>query len=248
MIDIAMPVCNRGRITEIVIRELRIRTTTPHRLIVLNNGSDKETSDMLLELKREGLIDSLGFSPTNGGIHYAHNGLLAKVKSSLYVSTDNDLFPAVPDESGDWLARLVDLIGNNQEYAAIACRPHVLIGEGGNLFDGSPEIKERAHVGAHLRIMRTDLVRESGGWSKEIRASRNNEEKWICGALKKLGHKVGYARDIRCIHLFGESDLGEDSWGYKASMKPEDHGHREIWPPAHHFSWDRMGIDWYTCR
>jgi hypothetical protein len=140
---------------------------------------------------------------------------------------------------------LIQLAEDNPEYGAIACRPHILIGEKRDMFDDAPPVRERGHVGAHLRIMKTDLVREVGGWSKEKRPSRNNEERWICGRIRKAGYKVGYSRDVRVIHLFGNTELGEDDWGYPEGS---EHGHRAVWPPVVRFAWDKQGIDWETCK
>ena len=246
MIDICMLTCNRARITKIAIEELNWRTTTEHRLVVVDNGSTDGTPDMLADLYGDGLIDELALLPDNTGVHWGHNTLLEMVRSELYVSTDNDLVPQSPIIGGDWLALLVDLMALNPDYAAIACRPHVMIGDGRDMFDGSPPIKERGHIGAHLRLMNTAAVREAGGWAKEKRPSRNHEEKWICGRLRKAGYKVGYSRDVRAIHFFGDNELGEDDWGYTEGTYHE--GHRDVWPPVNNYSWERMGIDWETCQ
>jgi len=249
MIDIAMLTCDRARITELAITELHRRTTMPHRLIVLDNGSTDGTPDLLFDLvynqPEPDRIDWIEFAPENNGVHWGHNTLLEMVKTDLYISTDNDLVPSVPVNGKDWLQRLVDLMDEHPDYAAIACRPHTLPGQHGNLFDDSPPVRDMGHVGAHLRLMRTEAVRAVGGWRKHQNPGRNDEEKWICGQLRKAGWKVGYARDVRCIHLWGEPELGEDSWGYKEGS---DHGHRAIWPPPHVFNWDRQGVDWETCK
>ncbi|MHA2264270.1 MAG: glycosyltransferase family A protein [Candidatus Thorarchaeota archaeon] len=246
MIDIALLSCNRARITELTIREIKSRTTTPHRLIVLDNGSIDNSPTILLQLHSQSLIDKLILSDDNSGVHWGHNRLLQEVTSSpYYICADNDLIPCSPTSEGDWLSRLITLAESNPSYAAIACRPHIMIGDNRRLFDNSPPIKERGHIGAHLRIMHTAAVRETGGWSQQKRPSRNNEERWICGKLKQLGHKVGYSRDIRCIHLFGEESLDEDPWGYPLGL---EHGHRDVWPPVNRFSWDKQYIDWKTCQ
>ena len=248
MIDIAMVSCNRGRITASAIQEIRARTTTPYRLLVLDNGSEDDSVRILQAHYDKGYIDVLVLLKENTGIHWAHNMLLDMVESERYVCTDNDLVPCVPTEEGDWLSRLIDLAERNPNYGAIACRPHILIGEGGGLFKDSPEIKDRGHVGAHLRIMPTAAVRKSGGWKREKRPARNHEEKTICGKLRKRDLKVGYSRDIRCIHLWGKEEEGEDDWGYPAHHDHKARGHRDIWPPVDAFAWYKRGVDWETCR
>lgn len=245
MIDIAILSCNRRRITEVCIREIKARTVTPHRLIVMDNGSTDGTDKMLTELYAEGLIDRLALLKDNDGVHWGFNQLLAVVKSEpYYVCTDADLIPSVPVDGKDWLERLITLMDANPEYGAIACRPHILIGEPSDRFDNCGEIREMSHIGAHLRIMRTEAVRESGGWKKEKAPSRNNEDWHIAAQLKKIGYKVGYSRDIRAIHLFGQTELGEDPWGYPLGSS---HGHVDRWPPVNHYSWERQGICWETC-
>ena len=245
-IDIVMLTCNRARITEVCIRELNERTTSPHYLTVLDNGSQDNTPDVLTGLLEEGLIDRLIFSPKNKGVHWGFTRLLERVKSKpWYVCTDNDIIPESPNLEGDWLEKLIAVAERHPEFAAVAVRPHILIGEHGSLFEGAPEIRERGHCGAVLRLMKTCLVRKVGGWRKVEQPSRNNEERYICGQLRREGYKVGYARDVRAIHLFGEEELGEDPWGYPQGV---EHGHREIWPPVNHFSWQRCRIDWLTCK
>lgn len=248
MIDVMMLSCNRARITEIAVAEIVRRTRLPFRLTVLDNGSTDGSPEMLARLHAEGLIDQLVISKENTGVHYGFNQLLARVESKpYYICTDNDLIPAVPDRKGDWLHKLIALMEDYPEYGAVACRPQILIGEHGSFFDGSPEVRETGHIGAHLRIMRTGLIREIGGWKHEKSPSRNNEDWFIASKLKKAGYKVGYARDVRCIHQMGRRDLGEDPWGYPGEMTPQNHGHRDIWPPADHFGWQRLGFDWKTC-
>lgn len=245
MIDICMLTCNRARITDISIREIAARTTTPYKLHVLDNGSEDGTPDLLTDLWKEGLVHHLTFSNTNYGVHWGFNRLLEMVTGPLYICTDPDIVPPSPTDEGDWLARLLALMERNPEYAAIACRPHVMIGDNAAaMFADSPPVRERGHVGAVLRLMRANEVRGVGGWRRVRQPSRNNEEWYICGQLHKADWKVGYARDIQCIHLWGDADYGEDPWGYPLGV---EHGHKDRWPPVNHYSWERMGIDWESC-
>jgi len=247
MIDICMLTCNRARITELCIRELARRTETEYRLTVLDNGSEDGTESMVWEWSLDGDSGTVGYcAHENNGVHWGFNWLLNQVESeSYYICTDPDIIPQNTDP--DWLAQLVDLADRHPEYAAIALRPHVMIGDNANkMFADAPEVVERDHVGAVLRLMRVEAVRDVGGWKRDyVKPSRNNEEWYICGKLRKAGWKVGYARDIRAIHLFGDPDQGEDPWGYPQGV---EHGHVDRWPPVNHYSWERMRIDWETCQ
>lgn len=246
MIDIAMLSCNRKRITRTSIEEIKKRTILSHKLTVLDNGSQDGSADMLLDMWRDGIVDHVVFSNENNGVHWGFNRLLELITGSLYICTDNDIVPPYPVDGCDWLMQLLALMMEYYDdgYTAIACRPHVMIGDNvKKMFTDSPPVRERGHVGAVLRLMRTEAVREVGGWKRDIRPSRNNEEWYICGKLRKAGWKVGYARDIRVIHLFGEGE-DEDPWGYPLDV---EHGHVERWPPVNHYNWERMGIDWEKC-
>jgi len=244
MIDIMMLSCNRKRITRTSIEGIQRRTTTPHKLTVLDNGSVDGSTKMLVDMEVDGVIDRVIVSGDNKGVHWGFNRLLDLVMDPFYVCTDNDIIPPYSIEEGDWLSRLLMLMDEHDDYAAIACRPHIMIGDNHErMFRDAPPVRERGHVGAVLRLMRTDAVREVGGWKKDVRPSRNNEEWYICGKLREVGWKVGYSRDVRIIHLFGEGE-NEDPWGYPLGV---EHGHVARWPPVNHYSWERMGIDWEKC-
>lgn len=249
MIDIMMLSCNRSQITQLSITEIVARTTTPYRLVVVDNGSTEGSAEMLKEMYKNGTIQELVLLDENWGVHFGHNTSLDLVKSEpYYVCTDSDLVPCVPNEDGDWLSRLIDLAQRHPQYGAIACRLQALPGEPGDRFKDAPEIREMSHVGAHLRLMRTTLVRKVGGWRKIKTPSRNNEDWHIGQLIRKAEFKVGYSRDIRCLHLWGPGpevkDRTEDEWGYPLGS---EHGHHPIWPPVSCFAWDRLGFDWKTC-
>lgn len=247
MTDIAVLACNRHRLTKICLEEIIMRTVSYCRLVVCDNGSSDGTDEVVISMYKNHLINEIILMSENTGVHWGHNTLLDSVQSELYVSTDADLVPMVPDDK-DWLEKLVDLMHDYPDYGAIACLPHAMIGDNPKKWEHDGRIAERRWVGAHLRIMRTDLVKQVGGWQKHKRPSRNDEERWICSKITEAGYKVGYAMNVRCIHLFGSEEHGEDPWGYPEEMTPEEHGHREIWPPPNYSSWERLGVDWETCQ
>ena len=220
-IDIVMTTWKREETTEKVIKCLRKNTTTPYRLIVIDNGSKfnfrnwlNYVADVYVKLDR------------NYGLEYAKNIGMNFVQSDLFISTDNDILVPKPEGSKDWLSRLIELMDNHPEFGAIALRPQVLVGTGDIFGKNPPEVLEFSHVPGYMRIMDSELVRKLGAW-KDKRPLRGHEEYWISERIIKAGRKVGWASNIRCYHLFVD-----DNWGY-GKLTPQQHGHdRKIPLPA----------------
>ena len=224
MIDIVLTSYLRLRYTEQTIKYLRERTLSPFRLIVVDNGSDEATQDMLIAAKKMGYIDSLVLLKENYGIHAAKNiGLSLVHGHDFYVDTDNDIY--VPKLSPDWLTNLYNIMSKHPDYGAIACQPQVFIGGIGHISEDD-EVFETSHCGAVMRMMRVEAVKKAGGWEKVWDAKRNHEEHYICGLLRGQGLKVGYAKNLTCFHPFKGVDT--DKWGYPSHMKPEEHGHHDV--------------------
>ena len=224
-VDIVMTSYYRPHFTAQCLEAIDKYTKYPHRVILIDNGSDRETTDYLWDAWEHNTINLLILLDKNYGLEPAKNKALPFVRSDLYVDTDNDII--VNDYGSDcWLTRLVGLMNRNKGYAAISSTPQVFIGaDKSEMFKDADEVVERDFVGGSMRIMRTDAVKEVEGWREEpkdmVEANRG-EEHYICGKLKKEGWKVGYARDVECQHLFGS-----DNWGYK---KETEHYHRDQWP------------------
>ncbi len=226
-IDIIMVSWQREDMTERVIRCLKRNTITPYKLHLIDNGSNREMKLKLTQLANEELVNNLLLLEENWGLEPARNLGLFYVKSDLFVTTDNDILPEKPTKKEDWLSKLILLMEKHPDYGAIACRTQVMIGTG-NIFEGQDkeDIVEFSHPGGSLRIMRTALIKEVGGWRDEIKG-RGQEEMYICGKLHQLGYKTGFATEIKCYHLFGK----DQNWGY-GDLKPEEHGHKPISHPA----------------
>jgi glycosyltransferase involved in cell wall biosynthesis len=228
-ICISMVTWNRPEFTKRSIEAIKKNTNYPHRIHVIDNGSEGETQDMLWQMYTDQKIDLLLLLEENYGLEYAKNLGLDYVKSKYHISTDNDILP----QKG-WLEELVKLMDENPKYKAIALRPQILIGSG-NIFEGKKgDIVEYPHVPGYCRIMDTKLVKDIGGWrndlneidSEKFRQKRGHEELYISGKIRERGYKVGWARNVKCHHLFGNNET--DPWGYIKEMKPQDHGHNEV--------------------
>ena len=237
-IDIVMVSYLRFEFTRQCLEYLKDRTRTPYRLILVDNGSGSEIQGKLNELYRQGFINHLVLLEENYGIHAGKNIGLSMVHSyPYYIDTDNDIF--VPDLEPDWLAQVVDLMNKNLQYGAIGLQPQIMVGHGG-VPEDSPEVFETNHIGAYMRIHRTELVKKVGGWKNVFDSKRNDEEKTIAAKIHNEGLKIGITKDIRCWHSFGKN------WGYPEELIPEGHGHREIWPPSEHY--DKIKVNEETWK
>lgn len=238
-IDLHLVSWNRPKMTELVIRTIH-RNTKPgsFRLVVLDNNSDFETKEMLARLHDGGMIDEVKLMPTNAGLEAARQYLLlgnTYPDSTYFICVDNDCLPPPMVENQDWVERLVELMERYENFGAISARTQVMIGTG-NIFEeadqAGDDIVEFPHPGGSLRIMRTQAVRDVGGWDRDA-AGRGAEERYIGAKLNDSGWRTAFAVKIRTLHLFGtRGDNGTDRWGYAADMKPEDTGHSDISHPA----------------
>jgi GT2 family glycosyltransferase len=223
-IDILIVSYERPEFTFETLLSIKRDTDYLHRVILVDQSRSQQR---YADWKEQGLIDVLLLLDKNHGLEPAKMYGLPLVRSPLFINSDNDCLPQPRVGGTDWLTKLVKLMYENPEYAAISCPPQVFVGANrSELFANSPEIKEWDKAGGSLRLMRTDLVRGVGGWRTEPKdpIEANRSEEWhISTKLRQLGYKVGYARDIECFHMFSDNE----NWGYAEDVP---HYHRDIWP------------------
>ena len=236
-LDLHLVSWNRPKMTDLVIRTIHKNTKPENfRLVVFDNGSDRDVMNMLIDLHENGYIDELHLEPTNIGLERARQWLLLNsTESDYFICIDNDCLPPTMREGQDWIERLEELMQKYEDFAAISCRTQIMIGTG-NIFEEADQvgddIVEFPHPGGSLRIMRTTDVHQVGGWDRGAEG-RGQEEKYICGKLRDAGYRTGFASKIRTLHLFGtRGTAGTDRWGYDAKLKPEETGHSDIAHPA----------------
>ena len=193
-IDLHLVSWNRPKMTKLVIETIH-RNSKPEnfRLVVVDNGSDNDTVDMLTELADNGMIDELHLWSENKGLEEARQFMLFHAtESSYFICVDNDCLPPPMVDGVDWIDRLLDLMGKYESFAAISCRTQVMIGTG-NIFEEADqvgdELVEFPHPGGSLRIMSTGATRQVGGWDAK-RPGRGAEERYICGQLREAGYRT----------------------------------------------------------
>lgn len=240
-VDILLVSYHRPNFTFMTLESIIQRTTTPYRLIVVDNGSRPEQQDRLIEYQREGFIKVLCLLDRNWGLEYAKNTGLRFIESEPYfINTDNDLLIESPTGGTDWLAKMIKLMDDNPKFGAIAARPQIQLGLH-NIYqdevgaDGEiiKHLTDDGRVafynggdgpcGGSYRIMRTDLVKKYR-WRDEWNDSRSEEWR-ICGEMNREGYKCGFAKYVRCYHLFGKGN-----WGYEKGI-PHYHAQRDFGDP-----------------
>lgn len=245
-VDLHLVSWNRPKMTELVIKTIWRNTKRENfRLVVLDNGSNIKTLDILNRLNDEGLIDELLLISTNLGLEAARNLMFKNATTNgFFICVDNDCLPPPRSEiqydtegkmkQSDWIDDLLDLMKKYPDFAAISCRTQVMIGTG-DIFteaeEAGDDIVEFPHPGGSLRIMRSDIVHFVGGWERET-PGRGAEERYICGKLNEAGFRTAFAVNIQCLHLFGDRKQTSERWGYEEHMQPEDTGHSDISHPA----------------
>ena len=211
-VDIFITAYLRDKYTQQTLWYLRNRTKYPHNTILIDNGRNSYFED----------LTNLVITPNrNIGIHAAWNIALSLAETKYFITSDNDIY--VPKLDPDWLTQMVNFMEERPDYGAISLHPHIFIGAAG-IDPADPEdVKERNMCGAVMRIMRTEMVREVGGWEHKTDPKRNHEERTICSRLQSAGYRTGIASRIRAYHPFGRDTGG--NWGYPPEITPEMQGH-----------------------
>jgi cellulose synthase/poly-beta-1,6-N-acetylglucosamine synthase-like glycosyltransferase len=207
-VDIFITAYLRPQLTEQTLAYLKERTTYPHRVFLIDNGGNEMLKDQ---------VDYYIGMSKNIGIHAAWNIALAMAESEYFITSDNDIY--VPDLQPDWLTQMVKFMFDRPDYGAISLHPHVFIGAAGIDPQDPEDVKERNMCGAVMRIMRTQAVRNVGGWLHHLNPGRNHEERTICSELQTAGYKVGITSRIRAYHPF------PNNWGYPEEFTPEMQKH-----------------------
>jgi hypothetical protein len=170
---------------------LEARTPEPIRITVVDNASGPELRNWLAANRHR--FANVVLRPTNEHVPAFQHGIDATT-SDPYVVTDPDI--VVPDLEPSWLGRLHDLMRRHPDFGLIGIgldqvnRPEVLGIERVDpttVVDG--EIVE-AGVGTVMQMIRRDAL------VTPYRAD------WrTCTDVERAGWRVGWARDIRGVHL-----------------------------------------------
>lgn len=170
---------------------LQERTPEPIRITIVDNASGPELRNWLAGNRAR--FHQVILRPTNEHVPAFQHGIEATT-SDPYIVTDPDI--VVPDLQPSWLARLHDLMDRHPDFGliGIGCdlvnRPGVL---GPEVIDPATVVDDElveAGVGTVMQMIRRDalLTPYRSDWR-------------TCTDVNRAGWRVGWARDLRGVHL-----------------------------------------------
>jgi len=110
MTDIVIISWNRYELIREMLLKIKQYTVTPHRVIIIDNGSNEQYIDKLCKLKNEHLYDEIILNKDKY-YSYAIVQSYQVTTSDPFIISDGDVNPSAfkSEESEDWLAELLNL-------------------------------------------------------------------------------------------------------------------------------------------
>ncbi|SHN61164.1 glycosyltransferase family 2 protein [Desulfovibrio litoralis] len=117
VVNITIPVFNRFHLTQKTILSLRrCSQRIPFVITVVDNGSEPDLAQRLVEFYKDGIIDHLFRLPENMGISCAANIGWQLVEAPFYMKLDNDIQILDPE----WLIKLFRLWSHGQPLSTLS--------------------------------------------------------------------------------------------------------------------------------
>jgi hypothetical protein len=193
-VDIILLAYNRLDYLVEMVDALEQRTHWPYRLTVVDNASAPATRQWLRD--NVARFHQVIWNPRNEHLAGFQRGIDA-TSSELFVLSDADLVVEPPTAAGCWLERLVALAARHPDFGLLGVR-----------LDSVSEARNAQLESAPL-IDGEILESSTGVWLNLIRRSALRipymSDGITCHALRRAGHRVGIAAEIRATHL-GDRD------------------------------------------
>jgi GT2 family glycosyltransferase len=244
-VSLMMVTYNRLDLTKRMLDNFFQVTTSPYRLIIVDNGSTDGTPEYLSSLdKRESTFCQgiyLKFNEKNKGIASGRNQGL-KIASQFgddYLGTlDNDI-----ELPTNWLQNCIDIIAANPSYSIGVNMEDVsypLKTLNGQTF----QFKELGNLGSACMVFTRELHREIGYFTTEYEHYGEEDANWGFRA-RRMAYNFGYLKEPGLHFGIGDLDIGEyrafkdecrqknlskfqkDCYAYMQGMKPIFHPYSE---------------------
>ncbi len=192
-ISIVMTTWNRLELLKKSLNGFFTRTKTPHRFIIIDNGSNDGTQEYLLKLREEGKVGVVVLDTGGRTIAGAFSKGFEYVESEYFITTNDDIMP--PELDPDWLQQLIILIKNYPDHGGIDCRiQHIPFVKWDN---DHPDLSyPRKSLGGYLRIQRKLDVIKMGNFG-----DRTWDDLEFFKRMTGIGKKCAYAKNIWADHM-----------------------------------------------
>jgi GT2 family glycosyltransferase len=246
-VSIVMLSWNAPQFTEDAIASIRARTSLPHEIIIIDNGSGEET------VRRLEAIDGIRviYNAVNTGFAFGCNQGLAAARGTHVVLLNNDVI--VTD---GWLEAMIDVQRRNPTVGCSAPRTNRIVGYQQvdnvpyeNLDELPAFARERSYaergrwtrearvVGFCLCLDRR-MVAEIGGLNPRYGIG-NFEDDDYCMRIRAAGYDIALCDDS-FIHHFGNVTFKENKVDYRASLVRN----KEIFTKHWNVTWDPGGVSY----
>jgi len=216
---------NRLNDTKKCLKHIVDNTTKSYEIIVVDNGSDKETTDWL---KKQDVIDKLILNKTNLGVAGGRNKGMKVAKGEYIINLDNDIFVG---EKWEHL-----LIGTLEFRYGVG-----IVGiNGNNVFNYNPlifvkpqyseRVAECDVVPGGLTVFRRDLLQRIGYFDEDMpNPNFWHEDLGFCKKAKMAGLKVYTISNFPHIHRGGQSHNAPSKvpFGYFENAAYIEHKYRD---------------------
>ena len=193
MTDIVILTCERENLFRRTLGHIQDRTTTSHRICVVDDNSGYTA--YLEGLLKSGAIDDLVVRRKRRGIAANYRKLQRFTTSDPIVVTDDDVL--CPKLEPDWLERgLVEMAKRPRLGLLALNNPQANLGDRRHIILRGPNVTTCYNVGGTFLFIRRELLGRIGPSDKE-----RHPAKAICFAAAKLGYDIGYLTDVYCQHL-----------------------------------------------
>ena len=170
---------------------LHARTPDPFRLTLVDNASDPDVRNWIVDNRRR--FHQVILRPTNEHVGAFQHGIEATT-SDPFIVTDPDLI--VPELHPSWLARLSSAMAAHPDFGLIGLSIVSSDEADGRTLEHArhePERISEGNVGTCFQMIRRDALREP--YVKDSAA---------CNAVREAGYRVGWLVDVTAVHVGAE--------------------------------------------